>query len=640
MNSYILLFILAFPAASSLAVYFLGKKSKRTADIIMITALLIELGAVCTCFGILQKYDLYIQLNYFMGDGLHMRLDMMRYIFVFMSALIWVIAGMYSTWHIASDGRMHRFNACFMITLSAVIGIFTSENLLNLFTFFEVMAIASYVLVIHRESDGAHEAGRLYLMVSIVSGMASLMGIFILYGHTGELEIGKLPEMTSNMGNMKYVAAILMSMGFAAKACMFPLHIWLSKTYSESPAPAAVVLSGVMAKTGVYGIMVISFIVNWDERFSMFLLAMSAASMLIGGFLAILNTDIKKILAYSSMSHMGYMVLAVALAGLVHHNPQTAVSASVYHILNHALCKGLLFMAAGLIVIDTNKADINIIHKSSIKGALKMIWAVGLLSNIGFPGFNGFTSKTLIHHSISELDMGFWKYAIEAVFFVSSSFAVAYSLKLYSAVVSSTTCKSEGRAHPGGYKLYIPFCMILLLMGCISIAPDIVNQLIQQGSAVLFAESSIIGFEFYKLDYLKGSVQVVVMGFFVYKIFEQKGCVKRAGGILVYTDILENCSKSIQGALNMTLAFTFKAFNAAFVFMDGFIEKTVRGVIGWFKRVCKMKIKNERLKKGDSEYYEMSEISKMILIRMESITYSVFVTAVIFIVAVSTLLIK
>ncbi|KDR94567.1 Formate hydrogenlyase subunit 3/Multisubunit Na+/H+ antiporter, MnhD subunit [Peptoclostridium litorale DSM 5388] len=640
MNSYILLFILAFPAVSSLAVYFSGKRSKRAADIILTTALLIEFGVICACFRMLQKSDMNIQLPHVMGYGLHMKLDMLRYIFVCMSGFIWMIAGMYSTWHIDADGRAHRFHACFMVTLSAVVGVFISENLLNLFTFFEVMALVSYVLVIHKESDGAHEAGKLYFMVSIASGMASLMGIFILYEHTGELQIGKLAEMGSQMGNIKYAAAILMSMGFAAKACMFPLHIWLSKTYSHSPAPATVVLSGVMAKTGVYGIMVISFIVNWDEKFSIFLLIVSTASMLIGGLLAILNTEIKKILAYSSMSHMGYMVLAVALAGLTHHNPQTAISASVYHVVNHALCKSLLFMAAGVIMLDTKSEDINSIHKSPIKGSLKMFWAVGLLSNIGFPGFNGFTSKTLIHHGIAELDIGFWKYAIESVFFISSSFAVAYSLKLYSAIFSSPICKSEGKGSPVGYNLYIPLFMTLLPMAYISAAPDFVNQLIQQGSAGMFAESAIIGFEFYKLDYLKASVQVVVMGFFVYKIFELKGCVKRKGGILVYTDILEDWSKNMNWVFAIAYRFTFKAFNAAFGFIDGFMEKIIQGAFGWFKRVCKMQMKNESLKKGENKYYEISEISRMILIRMESITYSVFVTAVIFIAAVSALLIK
>jgi formate hydrogenlyase subunit 3/multisubunit Na+/H+ antiporter MnhD subunit len=326
-----------------------------------------------------------------------------------------------------------------MVTYASTIGIFISENLVNLFTFFEIMSFSSYPLIIHDENEEAHKAGTTYMAMAVAGGLILLMGIFVLYSKTNSLDIDYIGKVLPTLGAIKYLISGLMIIGFGVKAGMVPLHIWLPKAHPAAPTPASAVLSGILVKTGIFGIIITSiFLMDGDIYISYALMIAGLLNMFIGGFLALFQINIKKTLAYSSMSQLGYIILGVGLMGAMGEHNTLAVFGTLFHIFNHAIFKVMLFMGVGIIYMITHKLNINEIYGfGSFKPMLKLTFFIGFCAIIGLPGFNGFTSKTIIHHALVEAlynTSPVLAYGGEFIFYLSSAFTTAYLLKLYIAL--------------------------------------------------------------------------------------------------------------------------------------------------------------------------------------------------------------
>ena len=632
MENVLLLFTLMFPAACALALF--GARLRKSKKVTAICCL-IEFAAVTALFPFAKGGGAAFRIPYFMGTGLHLNIDMLRYVFIWITSFVWLLSSAYSIWYTRISGRESRFNIFFMLTLSAVIGVFMSGNLLNLFTFFELMAMFSYVLVIHDESKESYEAGRLYMAVSIVTGMMSLMGIFMLYGQTGELSISKLAHLAVEGGGINNISVLLMLSGFAAKACVFPLHIWLSSTYSNAPVPATAVFSAILAKAGVFGIIIIGFITGWDEFFSKTLLALSIVSMLSGGVLALMQIEIKNILAYSSMSQIGYILFSIAMAGISHSHPEAAVSAGIYHSVNHALIKTLLFMAAGVIIFESGCDDINssgIGHKNTV---LKLVFMTGMISNMGIPGFVGFTSKTAIHHAIENVahsgEFGM-KLILESVFLISSALTTAYSIKLCRAMFSNGGKK--GSANEGvksEFWAYAPMALAAAAMAFISIRPELINHIMGEGAAVLFEASSNAHGHFYTIDTIKSSGAVLALGIFTYKLFAANNMSVEDGGTVRYKDVSNRLPSIEKNFYVPVCIMSFKLARAVFGALDSLVGVSAGTAARACKEICSFNIKNAGNCNEDSNC-SVGQAARKIAFRMESVNYSVFVTASILIV--------
>ncbi|AHM57829.1 Na(+)/H(+) antiporter subunit A (plasmid) [Peptoclostridium acidaminophilum DSM 3953] len=634
MESNLILFILLFPASAALIVYFAGLKYKQHVKLMTAGFCLVELAAIMALAPSTGGLDISLYMPHIMGTGLYIKMDMFRYIFVCMSSFIWLLAAIYSIWHFRQDSKPARFSIYFLVTLSAVMGVFTSESLLNLFTFFEIMALTSYVLVIHSESKKAHEAGKLYLIISIVTGMITLMGIFIVYEYTGELSISRLPQAVAEMGQIKYAAMLLMGCSFAAKACMFPLHIWLSKTYSESPVPATAVFSAILAKTGFFGIIIIGYIMSWDNAFGISLMALALSSMLLGGFLALMHIEVKKILAYSSMSQIGYMLLSVASAGLAATHADAAVSAGIYHAVNHALVKTLLFMAAGVMIADAGSDNLNSVGASAKSNMLKMLLIIGILSNMGMPGFGGFAGKTLIHHAIGGIFVSHMpgvKAIAECAYWVSSALTVAYSIKLYLALFPRTEKKNFKSMETGSIAAYTPMLVVAGVIALASMMPQAAIHMISVGAGLLFENPSTEHAQFYTFDSLKSSAISMLLGVALYRLAAAKLLVKADGGALCYIDIANKWPGLEKSFYLPLFGAVFGALKKIFGFLDVFITVAAENVSEGFRNICSMEIRTREDKPESGEesnlHLNLSQVTRKLVVRMESVNYSVFLTA-------------
>ena len=533
MNNFMLLFILIFPMLGSFIGYGIGIKNEKARDNFNIIVTGVNFAAVVLLYGPVSLKPLDISVKYIMGTGLHLRLDVFRYLFVWITSLIWFLTMIYSTRYLIRYKNRNRYYFFFMITMSSTIGVFISENLLNLFTFFEIMSLTSYALIIHDEDDYAHDAGKTYMVMAVAGGLILLMGLFLLYNYTQTLDISFIYPAVKDLGTAKYIISSLIIIGFGVKAGMIPLHIWLPKAHPAAPAPASAVLSGILLKTGIFGIILtIDIMLKGDFIISVIILAIGFLNMLTGGLLATFQRNIKRILAYSSMSQIGYILVGIGLAGVLKdHAASIAIVGTLFHIINHALFKVLLFMGAGVIYMALHELSINKIGGFGINRiSLKIFFFIGLLAIIGMPGFNGFASKTLLHEALAEArhlyDTKLLNLA-EGIFKLSSSLTVAYLLKLFMAVfVDESKNTFEHVNYKPSKATIIPLSILSALIIGIGINPQMVLSVLNK-ALWTFSETNHAKVQVFSLYNIKSSISTILLGIFIYfflvKKFLRKG---------------------------------------------------------------------------------------------------------------------
>ncbi|MEG1686643.1 MAG: proton-conducting transporter membrane subunit, partial [Angelakisella sp.] len=338
-------------------------------------------------------------------------------------------------------GRRRSFVLPALVTLGATAGIFLSGSLFTLFVCFEVMSMASYLLVIHPRTPAARRAGGLYLGVAVIGGLCMLLGLLLIFVSSGTLELALLPVAAgSPHQTLLWVAGILLLVGFGAKAGMFPLHVWLPSSYTEAPYPGTMVLSAALSTAGTFGLLVLGCTIFYhDASWGKLLLLLGTVTMLLGGVLAVASTSLKTTLAYSSMSQIGFILVGIGMQGVLGEHNALAARGTVLHIMNHSLCKLVLFAVAAVLFQLYGTHEL-----AKLKGAgrgkplLHLAFLTGGAAIAGVPLLSGYVSKTLLHESLVEaialLPMGSEQLllrGVEVLFLLSGGLTVAYIAKLY-----------------------------------------------------------------------------------------------------------------------------------------------------------------------------------------------------------------
>ena len=476
---FILPFLVFWPMIGAICSYLIGRKNKKARDYFANFVTIVEFLVAASAIFILNGHgghevaeavhdahaahdahgghgfgpeSIYFTLMPFGHDRLYFQMDGFRYIYGVITTFMWMCTTIFSREYFAHYRNRNRYYLFMLLTEGATVAVFLSGDVLTLFTFFEVMAFTSYVMVIHDEKAGAQRASETYTYLNVFGGLVTLMGIFILYTTIGTLEIDKIKDLCATVENrgMLYWAAGLMIVGFGGKSGMFPLHVWLPKAHPVAPAPASALLSGVLTKTGVYGIIIIScHILFGDWVWGCVLLGIAVITMFGGAFLALFSVDLKRTLACSSMSQIGFILTAISMQCVLMSQEITqefhfyAVEGAILHMMNHSLIKLCLFMAAGVVYMNLHKLNLNDVRGFGYrKPLLKFIFGMGVLAIIGMPFWSGYISKTLIHESIVERifmyhDHCFESYMfriVEAIFTLTGGLTTAYMTKIYIAV--------------------------------------------------------------------------------------------------------------------------------------------------------------------------------------------------------------
>ncbi|MCD8223143.1 MAG: sodium:proton antiporter [Clostridiales bacterium] len=504
------------------------------------------------------------------GFGLSFILDGFRLVYGLIATFMWMMTVILSREYFTGHHSTARFYLFMLLTLGATMGVFLSSNLYTTFVFFEMMSFTSYVWVAQEENVASLRAADTYLAVAVLGGLVMLMGVFGIYHELGTLEMTELASAASACENkpVLYALGCCMLVGFGAKAGAFPLHIWLPKAHPVAPAPASALLSGILTKTGVFGILVTTCgIFLYDGRWGVMILIIGTFTMVIGALLAVFSIDLKRTLACSSMSQIGFILIGVGMQCLLGEENALAVHGTMLHMVNHSLIKLVLFMAAGVIYKNVHALDLNEIRGyGRKKPLLKVVFLIGALAIGGIPLFGGYISKTLLHESIVEYGGGGWMSGLEALFLFSGGLTVAYMTKLFIAVFIEKNADPARQEQYDAQKLYINRESVFALAGSAAVLGiwgvfphGIMDRAAQLGQRMMGLTASGHVVRYFSLTNLSGGLISITIGILVY-LFVIRGFLMREGAYvnvwpswldleqLIYRPLLLGLLPSVSGA--------------------------------------------------------------------------------------------
>lgn len=537
----ILAFLVFYPMIGALVSYIIGRFHKTArdyfADFVVISEFAVTLYLFCTFDG---SRILSFSIDSFAGLGIGFVLDGFRSVYTLTAALMWMMTTVFSKEYFKHYHNRNRYYLFMLLTLGATMGVFLSADLYTTFIFFEMMSFTSYVWVAHDERKASLRAAETYLSVAVIGGMAMLMGLFLLYHELGTLEIAALLRLAKACPDktLLYVAGGCITLGFGAKAGVFPLHIWLPKAHPVAPAPASALLSGILTKSGIFGMIVVSCnLLYGDGDWGSVILLLGCITMFGGALLALFSVDLKRTLACSSMSQIGFVTVGIGMQGLLGEENTVAAMGTLLHMVNHSLIKLVLFMAAGVVFMNVHMLNLNEIRGfGRKKPLLHFIFLMGALGIGGIPLWNGYISKTLLHESIVEYTQllkegvlmpamfgtGAMK-CIEWIFLISGGMTVAYMVKLYVAVFIEKNSDADRQERFDGMKQYMNWqsklaltvsAVLLPLMGCL---PGIIMDfLAKRGIGFMNAEALGETVHYFSVNNLKGALISVIIGAALY----------------------------------------------------------------------------------------------------------------------------
>lgn len=299
--------------------------------------------------------------------------------------------------HELTDRSLGIFYTLYLLLISSMVGLALTNDLFNVFVFLEISTMTAVAIICVKEKMETIEASLKYLILSVMASAAILMAIALLYMVSGHLNMtyiaGELSGALTEYPNVIIAAMALFLVGFGLKSALFPMHVWLPDAHGSAPSPSSAVLSGLVIK--IYALLLIRlyfqvFPSSVLEAIPVMeiILWLASIGMILGSMFAIVQVDIKKMLAYSSVAQIGYVFLGISLGSF------TAFQGGLLHILNHAVMKAMLFLAAGVIIYTTGIRRLDRIHGLGFKLPVTMIcFVIGAVSMIGIPGTGGFISK-------------------------------------------------------------------------------------------------------------------------------------------------------------------------------------------------------------------------------------------------------
>ena len=360
---------------------------------------------------------------------------------VIISLILIGSVSLYSYNYMKDRKNLGQYYALISLLSLGLIGIFITSNLLLFYFFWELILIPSYFIIGEWGGKDSYGIAFKFIIITHAGAVLVLLGIGAAFVETGSLDIFQIQSILSTM-NSGLTAWILvaLTMGFAVKLAVVPAHIWLPDTYSESPATMSALLGGIMTTAGAYGILRLSLgmvysgveFLPFGLTFIHVLAIFGIATALFGSLLAIVQKDVNRVLAYSSISHMGYIVFGLALFP----NP-LAIIAVVLHLLNHGISKGLFFLSTGEIVKQAGTRNMEEISGIGVKmPATGISTAIAALSIGGVPPFACFISELFIFISAFQVIALDSFYLIPTVLMLSVNvFSLAYTTRFIGSVV-------------------------------------------------------------------------------------------------------------------------------------------------------------------------------------------------------------
>jgi multicomponent Na+:H+ antiporter subunit D len=418
------------------------------------------------------------------GIALQLRADTMGLFFAVVASGLWILTSFYAIGYVrgANEKKQSRFFASFAVCLSATIGIAFSANLLTFLIFYEMLSLATYPLVVHKESDQAYRSGRMYLLYALSAGLLLFAAIAWTYTMAGTLDF-KAGGLLAGIIEDPWTARILFLMfmaGVGVKAGIMPLHSWLPRAM-VAPTPVSALLHAVaVVKSGVFGVIrIVGFVFGPEvmETFglNLILALFAGTTIIVASLIAMKQDNLKARLAYSTVGHLSYIVLGVAMLS------PDGFTGGIMHLANHATMKITLFFCAGAIYVNLHRTEI-----SQLNGIGKVMpWTMGMFTIgafglMGVPPINGFVSKWFLCMGALEAD----KLIILAIFIISGLLNAAYFLPIVHRAFLRQG--DEGLAHHGEASplMVVPICIVGVLSVLFGLFPNLFFNFYDMATAV------------------------------------------------------------------------------------------------------------------------------------------------------------
>jgi len=419
------------PLIAALAITLIARNKPRFAELVTLatTACLIVLSL--STFLVLNRQG--IMLYEFSGwqipYTISLVVDHFSVLLVSMVSLLVFAATLFSHHYMRIYGGSWNYYSLILFLTTGMNGVAFSGDLFNVFVFTEISLFASFALISFEGRAAQYEAGFKYAIMSFVTSTFILFGIGSIYSMTSTLTLMHIAYISPEAMGINVVYALFIA-GFGFKAALFPFHFWLPDVHSSAPSPVSAIFSGVLIKVlGAYALIRLFFSVFDSPRFPLeVLLVMGTASMIVGAVMAIPQNDIKRMLAYSSVSQMGYILLSCGLG------TPLGILGAVYHMLNHSLLKGIFFFNAGAVEKHEGTRNMDLM-KGVRNPILYTTTLLGSMSISGIPPFGGFFSKLII--VMAAIRSGKFVYAFLAI--AVSVITLGYYLNMVSKVFRKDT---------------------------------------------------------------------------------------------------------------------------------------------------------------------------------------------------------
>ncbi|HET7011578.1 MAG TPA: proton-conducting transporter membrane subunit [Anaerolineales bacterium] len=409
-------------------------------------------------------------LTYSLGS-LTLALDGLGLLLAAVALGLGLLVAVYSGAYLGAESGVEKFYAMLVAMVGVMIGLGMATDLFNLWIWFEAMAVCSYLLVaFYREQPASLEAGIKYLMQSAAGSTLVLLGIGLVLAERGTLQLDEL-RAAGGSGWMLAAGALFL-IGFGVKTALVPLHTWLPDAHSQAPSGISAMLSGVVIEAGLVAMLrSLGALAGVTDLWGPLLLAFGVINMILGNLMALRQVQVKRLLAYSSLAHMGYMLVGLGL--FVTAGEASGAQGGLFHLFNHGLMKGLAFLAAGslLFTLHLQRGDHAPLTVEDLSGAARRYPLVALTLSLavlglgGLPPLAGFMSKWQIFIAGFQLHAA-WAGWLVAFAALNSVLSLAY----YAPLVNAMYRREPSAVVQQGARLPVTMGLPLVLMAAAVVA--------------------------------------------------------------------------------------------------------------------------------------------------------------------------
>lgn len=435
-----------------------------------------------------------------MVDAIPLRLDGLSLLLAAVVLVLGTLVVLFSGPYLAGETGEEKYYAMLVAIIGVMIGLGCAGDLFNLWVWFEAMAVTSYLLVVfYREQPASLEAGIKYLVQSAAGSILVLLGIALVFAHSGTLRLDEIPQSLPASPAL-LAAGALFVVGFGIKVALVPLHTWLPDAHTQAPSGISAMLSGVVIEAGLVAMLRALAALSGvnghavpASTWGSLLMGFGALNMVVGNLMALRQTQVKRLLAYSSLSHIGYMVLGLGIA--LYAGQAAGAQGGMFHLLNHGLMKALAFLAAGALLYAVSRigiqasttGDLGHTHGpllvSDLDGAAQryplaaLTFSLAVLGLGGLPPLAGFMSKWQIfvagfttHNLVIGLLVVFAA--------INSVLSLAYYAPLVNAVYRKRPSAAVQQGAPIPVLMNVPLVLLALAVVAFGIWPALAQWLI------------------------------------------------------------------------------------------------------------------------------------------------------------------